>query len=254
MGSLKEQYQAQQESLKKDSKFKKYLTPLNIGILVSGIVVILILVIAIPRLIPKSPEEMYALDRTLIREAALMYATGFAPAEFDILFGANRPAPPYGNYPTYAALRIGSNSSVKEKDVGNNELVPLSMESHPGGGRLQGGIPTWEDIDGDGVRNTNDEKLFYHKASPSPSVDHWNTSSMSHDEVDYVVDSRNWFINIDLLIEKQYLKEIPNSASPDNSKNGTGSYSYYINKDLEISSVLYSRPTVDTDGFQNVYP
>ena len=48
MGSLKEQYQAQQESLKKESRFKKYLTPLNIGILVSGIVVILILVIAIP--------------------------------------------------------------------------------------------------------------------------------------------------------------------------------------------------------------
>ena len=254
MGSLKEQYEAQQESLKKESRFKKYLTPLNIGILVSGIVVILILVIAIPRLIPKSPEEMYALDRTLIREAALMYATGYPPAEFDILFGANRPALPYGNYPTYAALRAGSRSSVKEKDVGNDELVPLNMESHPGGGRLQGGIPTWEDIDGDGVRNTNDEKLFYHKASPSPSVDHWNTSSMSHDEVDYVVDSRNWFINIDLLIAKQYLKEIPRSSSSDNSKDGTGSYSYYLNEDLEISSVLYSSPTVDTDGFQNVYP
>ena len=252
MGSLREQYQAQQTE-KTESRFKQLLTPLNLGIAAAVAVTVLILVIVVPGLIPKSPEEMYAADRTVIREAVLVYATGFAVKQGNVMT-ADVSAVSYDNYPTFAAVNFGSSLALKEEDAGNDEIVGLLLESHPGGGKRQGGTPHWEDVDGDGLRRAGDEKLFYHNASPQPAVDHWNTTPMTLNDVDYVVDSRNWFINMDILVERGYLKKLPESASSDNSMVGTGSYSYYLNKDLDIQSILHSRPTVDTDGFQQVYP
>ena len=149
---------------------------------------------------------------------------------------------------------MGSEAALKEEDAGNDEIVGLLLESHPGGSKLQGGTPVWEDGDGDGIRNPANEKLFYHKAVPVPAMDHWDTTPITVNEVDYVVDSRDWFIDFDSLVKREYIKAVPESASPDNSASGTGSYSWYVDENFQVKSMLYQKPTVGTDGFQGIYP
>ena len=78
---------------------------------------------------------------------------------------------------------------------------------------------------------------------------------MTIDGIDYVVDSRDWFIDIDLLVNKGYLNKIPLSISSDNTLDtANGSYSWYIDSSGEVKSMLYSKPTEKTNGFQGVYP
>mgnify|MGYP000206264366 CR=1 FL=1 len=89
---------------------------------------------------------------------------------------------------------------------------------------------------------------------PPPAADHWNTTTVTVDDADYVVDSRDWFVDVDVLVKKEYLTEVPASVSPDNSQSGTGSYSWYVDEDGELKSMLYSYPRPETDGFQEVYP
>ena len=58
-----------------------------------------------------------------------------------------------------------------------------------------------------------------------------------------------------MLLEKRFLKEVPRSASPDNTVKGTGSYSCYIDENGEVRSMIYSYPVPEgTGGFQDAYP
>ena len=59
---------------------------------------------------------------------------------------------------------------------------------------------------------------------------------------------------MDMLVKRGYFTEVPASASLDNSVSGTGSYSWYIDEDGKVKSMLFRNPKPETDGFQNVYP
>ena len=96
--------------------------------------------------------------------------------------------------------------------------------------------------------------------------------------VDYAVDSRDFFIDFNLLVKAGLLQGVPESASPDNGGGTTtGSYSWYIKDSGAVSPLLYFLPSngdefraidattgqvtnandgsVDTRGFQDgVYP
>ena len=253
MGSLGEQYNAQ-VAAEADAQGARILTPLNLGIAAAVAVVVVVLTVTVPKLIPKSPEELYDADRTLVRETVLLSITGYSAKPIKYM-SANRFSDEEKNkYPSWARVRLGTRLAMKEADAGSDEITTLVMESHPGGSKNQGGTPVWEDGDGDGLRNPVNEKLFYHKASPEPEVDHWNTTPITVKGVDYVVNSRDWFIDFDSLVDREYIDLVPESASPDNSVNGTGSYSWYVDENFQVKSVLYRQPTADTDGFQGVYP
>ena len=71
---------------------------------------------------------------------------------------------------------------------------------------------------------------------------------------EYVVDSRDWFIDMLTLIEKDFLDKLPASASPDNHQDGKGSYSWYIDGDGKIKSLWYEAPTKDSGGYRDTYP
>lgn len=258
MGSLGEQYKAQQaskEELRRGSLWTNRNKAIAAATAAGVVLIALVLALVVPELIPKSPEELYEADRYIIAEAILVVSSGYSPEpiKFHQLLASGDEKK--DSYSTRASLKLGTANALKEADAGGEEITTLlELQSHPGGLASQVGTPSWEDVDGDGTRRPAGDKLFYHNASPEPTVDHWNTTPMAVKGTDYLVDSRDWFIDFDLLLKSGYIDKVPESASRDNSADGTGSYSWYVNKSFEVKSMLYTRPTADTDGFQGAYP
>ena len=226
------------------------------GVVILAIVVVVVVVIGVaallvPALLPKSPEERYAQDLTDITRAVNVHASGYPPK---VATRRVREAI-LGLYPTFARINAGKTEALREENVGNGPITTLGApQTNPTGAKEHTGTPSWEDVDGDLKRTPGNEPLYYHDASPAPTVDHWNTTSVTVNNIAYVVDSRDWFIDLDDLIEREYLDSLPESASPDNSVRGTGSYSWYVDENGEVRSMLYSYPRADRDGFLAVYP
>ena len=214
------------------------------------VVAVIILITVVPGVIPKSPEGKYDRDRFNIARGANVYIAGYPP-------GVARTRVSHielGVHPTYALKNSGVSESLKASDVGNDAITTLgSAETNPTAGKEYAGIPSWDD-NGDGKRAAGKLPLYHVNASPAPAVDHWNTTVVTVKDVEYVVDSRDWFLDLDLLVSKGYLDAVPESASPDNSATGTGSYSWYVDPAGDIKSMLYSFPKPETDGFKHVYP
>ena len=235
---------------------EKGLTGVAIGLIaVVAVVVVGVGATVVPGLLPKSGEQRYDQDRHDITRAVLVHTSGYHPRIART--GAQQRAVEalLNVYPTFAMKYLGSNEALEEADVGNEPITNLgSVQTNPTAGRERAATPSWEDVDGDGKRSPGNEPLYYEHASPEPTADHWNTTSVTVKDVDYVVDSRDWFINLDMLVDKGYLDELPESASPDNSATGKGSYSWYVDENFEVKSMLYTRPTADTDGFHALYP
>ena len=154
-----------------------------------------------------------------------------------------------GVLPTFAHTNRGLASALKEEDAGNEEITtPGAETTNPMGAKGFSVTPSWEDVDGDGKRDPANDKLFYHNASPEPAVDHWNTTPVTVKGTDYVVDSRDYFIDFDGMLKGEFIDSIPESASPDNSVDGAGSYSWYVDENLKVRSMLYTRPVPEEDG------
>ena len=237
-----------------DPWLARNLRPVLIGVPV-GVVALAAIVYFV--FILKSPEESYLADRFQIEVAVRIHISGFdaRPASPD--YGV-RNVDAFLRYPNFGILHAGGSNAMLLADAGNAAISTLGgAETNPVGNTKQvGGVPLWEDVDGNGVRSATAEKLFYHDATPAPTVDHWNTTTVLEAEsnIEYVVDSRDWFIDMKRLLTLGYLKDLPASASPDNHTDGTGSYSWYIDGDGTVKSLPYSHPVPAGDGFQGIYP
>ena len=254
MGTLSEHHRVQEEERARTATR----TPIIVSIIkivwvpVVGVGALVYLVFV---LLPPSGPDSYEADRLALRHAVFAFTSGLPPdvspsvtpdgfrGQFSIF---------KGQLPTYARARLGTEFALEEAAVGSQEITNLGVEqSNPTGGSPHSESPFWEDIDGDGLRIATDDKLFYHNADPSPNVDHWNTATVVFKDIGYVVDSRDWFIDMDLLLEKGYLEEIPPSASRDNSVQGLGGYSWYVDENGEVESLLFATPTGDSVGYQH---
>ena len=158
-------------------------------------------------------------------------------------------------YPTYAQVNKGTSGALLEASATSAEITTLgTTDTNPVGG-TKGGTPYWEDIDGNGVRPTSGETLFYHSATTTPSGDHWNTTKVTRGGTDYMVDSQDWFVNFAELVSDGLLDSVPRSASPDNDSGATGSYSWYVDASGKIRSIFYFYPLSTESGFQQeTYP
>ena len=220
----------------------------------------------VPDLLPRSAEGRYVADKEKIELAVLGHRTGYpgkplagggyGRRTLRSALGGDQAGRGlfFGLHPTFAEDRRGTKDALKQDDVTFDEITSLAgVAVNPVGGS-RGGTPLWEDVDGDGVRNAASEKLFYEGASPT--VDHWNTTTVVEFDgtAEFVVDSRDWFIDMVRLIEREFLDRLPASASPDNHPEGLGSYSWYIDEEGNVDSLLYGAPTPDSTGFRSVYP
>ena len=254
MGSLSEQYKRQQEDSGDGSRA---FSLRNLAMVVGVVVLLALLALVVQGLIPKSGEELYNQDLELVGKKVLLYSSGYSPAPVTQMNdgGGKSANQLLGKRPTRALKNLGTGKAQLASDVLNGVIVTLGLpETNPVGGVEVGYTPSWQDGDKDGKRIPQNDVLYYSEASPEPATDHWNTVTVTVDGIDYVVDSRDWFVNFDRMLEQGYIEDIPESGSPDNSDNGTGSYSYYVDENLEVKTMLYERPLKETNGYQNVYP
>ena len=247
----------------KQSKFNPALIALAVAV---GAIILFLVYYNISSLLPKSADQKYKNDRDTIELASYGFSTGYPGQRLSgggygrsasvgiVGLGGAGKGLRYGIWPSYAQSNRGTQAALKLEDITNNAITTLHVfESNPAGGS-RGGTPSWEDVDGNGTRNASADVLYYGQASPPPEEDHWNTETIVEfdGEGQYVVDSRDWFIDISVLIEKEYMDFLPDSASPDNHPDGKGNYSWYFDENGQINSLLYTNPL--KKGFQGTYP
>ena len=97
----------------------------------------------------------------------------------------------------------------------------------------------------------NDEDL-----TDSPG---WQIAQVIRQGAAYIVDSRDYFINFDKLVLAGLLEDVPASASKDNQPPGSsrtlsGPYSWFVNLEGRVESLLFFFPAVGNTGFQDVFP
>ena len=123
-----------------------------------------------------------------------------------------------------------------------------------------GGSPVWVDSDSDGDRNiSTEENLNAEAYSAGATAGGWHVVKVTKQVTEYVVDTRDYFVDFDKLISGGYLPDVPESASLDNRPSGSsnvydGSYSWYVDTNGRVKSLLYFFPVATNSGYQEVFP
>ncbi len=121
-----------------------------------------------------------------------------------------------------------------------------------------GGTPVWKD-NGDGVRSPAEEVLNDEDSTGAETG--WRVATVVVGTITYYVDSRDYFVDFDLLVTSDssdgLLRQPPESASQENCSVSScnGSYTYYIDAQGNVRTLLSNFPQPETLGFQEgVFP
>ena len=137
----------------------------------------------------------------------------------------------------------------------DNEGNTVEISGNPQGG-TRGGNPAWLD-DGNGIRDTSTEEVLNDEdLIDSPG---WQVAPVVRQGATYLIDSRDYFINFDKLVLAGLLEDVPASASKDNQPPGSsrtlsGPYSWFVNPEGTVQSLLFFFPTGENTEFQDVFP
>jgi len=95
----------------------------------------------------------------------------------------------------------------------HDHTVILTELGNPLGG-TQGGSPEWID-DGNGIRDGDEDELLDNdnKSLDKPS---WHVATVIREGTQYIVDTRNYFIDFEKMVVQGLLDHVPASASLDN--------------------------------------
>ncbi|MFH1140328.1 MAG: type II secretion system protein [Chloroflexota bacterium] len=153
------------------------------------------------------------------------------------------------------------------KGVAASTGVGLASPANPLGGTV-GGNPVWADFQNpdDGFRGSPGAVTEGHLQGPGgPATGDtdggWKTvTPVVRSGTVYHVDTRDYFINFDLLVSAGLMDKVPSSASSDNKPSGStntysGSYSWYVDADGKVQALLFSYPVpANTGHVSGVYP
>ncbi|MBI4281923.1 MAG: type II secretion system protein [Chloroflexi bacterium] len=148
-------------------------------------------------------------------------------------------------YPIKGMDKTSSTPSELFTD-GTSTSAAVTSPKNPLGGSV-GGNPVWLD-DGDGIRN---EENLNGPADPDDE-NGWHMATAIRETKTYYVDTRDYIIDMTKLTAAKLLDGIPASASTDNG--GTGSYTYYVDVNGNVQTLLATFPKADTTGFKDVHP
>ena len=155
-------------------------------------------------------------------------------------------------YPIHGALKI--EGEIVQPD--DNESADTVLVAGNAFGGTIGGKPQWVDNQ-NGIRDEPDEDVLNDEDDLTRPG--WQVASLVLHAVDVLVDSRDYFIDFEILVAEDYLETVPSSASSDNVPPGSsgtlaGPYSWFVNKRGIVESTLFSFPTPENTGFQDVFP
>lgn len=211
-----------------------------IGIL-AGIAVLLI-----GEQIGGSKQRSYQADQKLIQTAVASY---WGAAD-NTQFGGER------QYPIFGQDQNGALDTWTDSD----SSAALTSPGNPHRG-TRGGQPVWVD-DGDAVRTAvTEDNLNAELESLAGSGTGWYVAQVTgtRNNIEYAIDSRDYFIDVDDLVAGNYLDTVPASASLDNKASGVdgdydGSYSWYVADGGRVRSLYYFFPITNNTGYQEVFP
>ena len=175
----------------------------------------------------RSKERAFATDLALIQGAVDAYFT--SPA--NVRFLGQRQYPLKG--------QDSADSLVIWND--NATAGTLATPGNPLRG-IKGGEPKWRDGGADGIRT--EELLNNENDSQDGEGNGWYVFKRDLEGTDYVVDSRDFFIDFNKLVSEGLMKTVPASVGLDNP-GGTvdGSYSWYVDEIGVVSALLRFFPT-----------
>jgi len=241
----------------------------------------------------KTREKSYIQDRAMIQTAV----DSFFTAADNIRHLGLRQFPLMGSSIRTATRGFDRADSREPWDVAAGNPTPLTSPDNPLRA-TRGGDPKWRDGDpttSDGNRkldgstgepdytDAGEEKLHNDTDTKDDNVGPgWFVDNVQFQGARFSVDSRDYFIDFNLLVDAGLLQDVPESSSPDNggfpTKDGkpTGSYSWYVKETGQVETLLFFLPSnaeiyvepdpdvthdpgtddgIDTRGFQDgVYP
>lgn len=128
----------------------------------------------------------------------------------------------------------------------------LAELGNPLGG-TQGGNPKWID-GGNGIRDADEEELLDNDPG-SLDKSGWHVATVTREGTEYIVDSRDYFIDFTKLVNAGLLEKVPTSGSTDDvGGTASGSYGWYVDPDGRVKSLYFFFPESDQTGFQQAYP
>ena len=189
-------------------------------------------------------EKSYAQDKAMIQTIV----DSFFTESNNVRYQGQR------QYPIMGANSGADNSATGGEDrsaeAANSWVVTdtstnLARPLNPVRG-IRGGEPKWID-NGDSSRKGEDN-LNAENESLAELASGWYVVKVTHQGKDFAVDTRDYFIDFRKLVAVGLLTKAPNSASLDNGGGSdTGSYSWYVKPNGEVSSVFFHYPTNGTD-------
>jgi len=120
-------------------------------------------------------------------------------------------------------------------------------------GGTQGGNPKWID-DANGIRDADEEEILDNDPKSLDKAG-WHLATVTREGTQYIVDSRDYFIDFTKLVSAGLLEKVPTSGSTDVvGGTASGSYSWYVDPDGRVKSLYFFFPESDQTGFQQAYP
>jgi prepilin-type N-terminal cleavage/methylation domain-containing protein len=223
--------------------------------LVELIVVIAILgilaTIAVPTIasyLSSSKQQAYTSDRERIQAALDAYFSRPSNVRF---VGMRQ-------YPTLAEITDGAPGVFVQPDEDTVGGI-ITIDGNPLGSS-EGGSPRWID-NGNGIRDAIVEEVL--NDEDVTTSEGWHVATVTRQGAEYIVDTRDFFIDFDKLVAAGFLEDVPATASRDNtpdiapsgvSDKYDGSYSWFVDGAGRVGSLLFYFPEPDNTGFQGRYP
>ena len=216
------------------------LVELVVVIAIIGVLVAIVVPLALTKFLGEGQEETYNADVRVVQTQTDLFVVDKKNPKFK----GDR------TFPIFAAAKGGPSPTAPD---GDSDPTIVTISGNPEGG-TKGGAPLWVD-DGDGVRGAGEEVLNDEDSSTSTDKG-WHVRTVVVKSVTSIVDSRDYFIDFDVMIDKGFFREAPQSAAAENCSVSTcdGSYLYYVDTDGSVKTLLNSFPEPGKTGFQLVYP
>jgi len=164
------------------------------------------------------------------------------------------------------SIGAGNSGTDDKRELINDEPIPAGDNNSEE--NLNAELET---LDPDRVTlNPLDDKGATLPSPPTLASGGWYVDKVSFQSKDFAVDSRNYFIDFDLLVKAGLLQKVPDSASLDNGggEDSNGSYSWFVTESGQVESLFFFFPsngvgfdgesldgTLDLRGFfPGVYP
>ena len=214
--------------------------------------------------IGNSRETSYAQDQAMIQTAV----NSFINAADNVRYQGVRQYPLLGHSASTVTNSniIDLNANLPFNDSDGNPVGTTGVSTNSPDNPLRGtrgGEPKWRD--GGTIKDTNralkndgtpdytagEERLnnpvdtVANSGLGAVPTGGWSVDKVQFQGVWYAVDSRDYFIDFNLLVDAGFLQEVPESASPDN-RGGVaagGSYSWYVKANGAVESLYYFVPS-----------